>query len=175
MFINFDLSNALLIVLSIPLFIFSISSITLAIILISQKTVNVILKGLLLIFNGIISILAAVYTILDFRLAGLGIINIIVLVPMILVGLFFMIDGIMLIITERYLKGMRSKRKSTQILGISSITIGIINITAFILLLGIDPNQPFILTAFWVFLSVILILFGFKLILRKNKSNILLK
>jgi hypothetical protein len=129
--------------------------------------VNVILKGLLLILNGIISILAAAYTILDFRLAGLGIINIIVLVPMILVGLFFMIDGIILILTERYLKGMRSKKKSSQILGISSIVIGIINISAFILLLGIDPNQPFILTAFWVIISVVLIFFGFKLILKK--------
>ena len=168
MFISFNISNALLIVLSIPLFIFSISSITLAIIFISQESVNVILKGLLLIFNGIISILAAVYTILDFRLAGLGIINIIVLVPMVLVGLFFMIDGLIVIMSERYLKGTRSKRKSSQILGISSITIGIINITAFILLLGIDPNQPFILTAFWVLLSIILILFGFRLILKKE-------
>lgn len=167
MFISFNISNALLIVLSIPLFIFSISSITLAIILISQESVNVILKGLLLIFNGIISILAAVYTILDFRLAGLGIINIIVLVPMVLVGLFFMIDGLVLIANERYLKGARSKKKSSQILGISSIVIGIINITAFVFLLGMDPNQPFILTAFWVLLSIILIFFGFKLILKK--------
>ena len=114
MFISFNISNALLIVLSIPLFIFSISSITLAIIFISQESVNVILKGLLLIFNGIISILAAVYTILDFRLAGLGIINIIVLVPMVLVGLFFMIDGLIVIMSERYLKGTRSKRNKTE-------------------------------------------------------------
>lgn len=170
MFYNFNLSNALLIILSIPLFIFSISSITLAIILISQRSVSVIVRGLLLILNGIISILATVYTILDFRLAGLGLINIIVLVPMILVGIFFIIDGVTFIVSERYIKRAKSKQKSNQILGIVSLVIGIINIIAFILLLSIDSNQPIILTAFWVLLSVILILFGFKLIIKKVEN-----
>ena len=171
MFINFDLSNALLIVLSVPLFIFSISSITLAIILISQRTVSVIVKGLLLILNGIISIFAAVYTILDFRLAGLGLVNILVLVPMILVGIFFIIDGVNLFVSEKYMRGAKSKQRSSQILGIVSIAIGIINVIAFTLLLGMDPNQPIMLTVFWVLISVILILFGFKLIIKKQAAK----
>jgi hypothetical protein len=165
MFVNFNLSNALLIVLSIPLFIFGITSITLAIILISGEGINVILKGLLLIGNGVISTLASIYAISDFRLAGLGVINILVLVPIILVGLFFIIDGIILILNEKHVKVARLKKKSSQILGIISIAIGIINLISFILLLVLYPDQPMILTAFWAFISIILIYFGFKSIL----------
>ena len=164
MFVNFDISNALLIVLSIPLFIFSISSITLAIILVTQENINIKLKGLLLILNGIASILTALYTMLDFRLSGLGLINIIILIPMLLVGVFFIIDGISFFINEK------SKKQTNQILGIVSISVGIINLIAFILLLAIDPNQPIILIAFWAFLSVILIFFGVKSIIAKTKK-----
>ena len=168
MYVSFNLSNALLIVLSIPLFIFSLSSLTLAIIMVSQKSINAKLKGLLLILNGIASILTALYTMLDFRLTGLGLINIIVLVPMILVGVFFIIDGVILFIDEKYLQGIKSKKKSSQILGIVDISVGIINLIAFILLFTIDPNQPVVLIAFWALLSVILILFGFKLFIKKS-------
>ena len=170
MYVSFNLSNALLIVLSIPLFIFSISSITLAIIMVSQNNINAKLKGLLLILNGIASILTALYTMLDFRLTGLGLINIIVLVPMVLVGVFFIIDGVILFIDEKYLQGIKSKKKANQILGIISISVGIINLIAFILLFIIDPNQPIILIAFWAFLSVILIFFGVKSIIVKPKK-----
>ncbi|MFW9930470.1 MAG: hypothetical protein ACFFD1_13835 [Candidatus Thorarchaeota archaeon] len=171
LFVNFDLSNALLIVLSIPLFIFSISSITLAIIMVSQKSINIKLKGLLLVINGIVSILAALYTMLDFRLSGLGLINLIVLLPMLLVGVFFIIDGVILFIDEKYLQGIKSKKKASQILGIVSISVGIINLIAFILLFTINPNQPIILIAFWAFLSVILIFFGVITIMAKTKKT----
>jgi hypothetical protein len=170
MYVNFNLSNALLIVLSIPLFIFSISSITLAIIMVSQNNINAKLKGLLLILNGIASILTALYTMLDFRLTGLGLVNIIVLVPMVLVGVFFIIDGVILFIDEKYLQGIKSKKKSSQILGIVSISVGIINLIAFTLLFIIDPNQPIVLIAFWAFLSIILIFFGIKSIIVKAKK-----
>ena len=138
--------------------------------MVSQKSINAKLKGLLLILNGIASILTAIYTMLDFRLAGLGLINIIVLVPMILVGVFFIIDGVILFIDDKYLQGIKSKKKSSQILGIVSISVGIINLIAFILLFTIDPNQPVVLIAFWALLSVILIFFGIKSIIVKTKK-----
>lgn len=166
MFVNFNLSNALLITLSIPLFIFSISSIIFAIILMTKERLSVKVKGLLMITNGIISILAAVYTMLDFRLSGLGFINIIVLVPMVLIGIFFIIDGLVLYVSEKHRRRNKLKR-SSQILGLLSISVGIINLIAFIILLVIEPDQPILLTGFWVLIGLILIIFGFKSIIKK--------
>ncbi|TFG03416.1 MAG: hypothetical protein EU542_02280 [Promethearchaeota archaeon] len=170
MFINFNLSNALLITLSIPLFIFSITSIIFAIILITQESLNEKVKGVLMILNGIISILAAVYTILDFRLSGLGLINIIVLVPMMLVGVFFIIDGILVFASEHVIREIKAKKRSGQFLGIVSIVVGLINIIAFILLLSVVPDHPIILSTFWLLLSVVLVLFGIKSIIKKVDS-----
>ena len=167
MFVNFNLSNALLITLSIPLFIFSISSIIFAIILMTKERLSVKVKGLLMITNGIISILAAVYTMLDFRLSGLGFINIIVLVPMVLIGIFFIIDGLVLYVSEKHLRRNKLKKRSSQILGLLSISVGIINLIAFIILLVIEPDQPILLTGFWVLIGLILIIFGFKSIIKK--------
>jgi hypothetical protein len=170
MFVNFNLSNALLIILSIPLFIFSISSIIYALILMTKERLNVKVKGLLMIINGIISILVAVYTMLDYRLSGLGLINLIVLVPMVLIGIFFIIDGLILYASVKYIKGNKLGKKSSQILGLLSISVGIINLIAFIILLVINPGQPILLTGFWVLISVILIIFGIKLITKKLKK-----
>jgi hypothetical protein len=167
MFVNFNLSNALFITLSIPLFIFSISSIIYALILMTKERLNVKVKGILMITNGIISILAAVYTMLDFRLSGLGFINIIVLVPMVLIGIFFIIDGLVLYAREKHLRRNKSKKKLSQILGLLSILIGIINLIAFIILIIIVPDQPILLSGFWIIIGLILIIFGIKSIIKK--------
>jgi hypothetical protein len=90
---------------------------------------------------------------------------------MILIGVFFIIDGIFLYASEKFMHKVKTRQKSNDILGILSITIGIINMIAFILLLTIDSNQPVILTAFWVLLCIILILFGLKLIIKKATNK----
>ncbi|MEJ2296476.1 MAG: hypothetical protein P8Y23_17135, partial [Candidatus Lokiarchaeota archaeon] len=80
------------------------------------------------------------------------------------------IDGLILYASVKYIKGNKLGKKSSQILGLLSISVGIINLIAFIILLVINPGQPILLTGFWVLISVILIIFGIKLITKKLKK-----
>ncbi|MFX0075079.1 MAG: hypothetical protein ACFE96_06535 [Candidatus Hermodarchaeota archaeon] len=167
MFFEYNVSNAILIILSIPLMVFSLTTIFFGIFWITQEKLNVKIKGLILIIDGIIPIISSIYAMTDSRLDAINDLRILVLLPLTLVGIFIMIYGIFLLSADMYIESESLKKRVHQILGIIAIVIGILNIIAFVGLLIIAGEQPIILSFFWLLIGVVLVYFGIQLIIKQ--------
>lgn len=171
MFVQYDVSKGVIIILSIPLMAFSITTIFFGFFLITQEKLGVKTKGLILLVDGIIPIISSIYAIADSRLDEINELRVLVLLPLTLVGIFIIIYGVFLVSADMYIDDDKTKIRANQILGIISIAIGIINIISFVVLILTAGEQPFILTFFWLLIGVILVYFGFHLIIKKIEDK----
>jgi len=167
MFFDYDLSKGVLIILSIPLMVFSFTTILFGIYLITETKLSVKVKGLILIFDGIIPVISSIYAMTDARLNAINELRILVLLPLTLVGIFIIIYGVFLVSADMYIDSVTLKKRANQILGIISILIGIINIISFIVLIVTEGEQPIILSFFWLLIGIILVYFGVHLLIKK--------
>lgn len=171
LFFDYDLSKGVLIILSIPLMVFSFTTIFFGFYLISQTKLGVKVKGLILIIDGMIPVISSIYAMADTRFDAINDLRILVLLPLTLVGIFIIIYGVFLIGADMYLESDKMRKRANQILGIISIAIGIINIIAFVIMIVTEGEQPIILTFFWLSIGVILIYFGIHLIIKKIEDK----
>lgn len=167
MFFEYQVSNAILIILSIPLMVFSVTTIIFGFHLISATKLSIKVKGLILIIDGIIPIVSSIYAMADSRLDAISDLRILVLLPLTLVGIFVIIYGVVLISADMYLDSDKLRKKASLILGTIAIIIGIVNIIAFVGLLVTAGEQPIILSFFWLMIGVILVYFGIRLFIKK--------
>ena len=154
LFFDYDLSKGVLIILSIPLMVFSFTTIFFGFYLISQTKLGVKVKGLILIIDGMIPVISSIYAMADTRFDAINDLRILVLLPLTLVGIFIIIYGVFLIGADMYLESDKMRKRANQILGIISIAIGIINIIAFVIMIVTEGEQPIILTYFGIHLII---------------------
>ena len=171
MFFDYDVSKALLIILSIPLMVFSFTTIFFGFYLITQTKLGVKIKGLMLIIDGIIPVISSLYAMADTRLDPINELRILVLLPLTLVGIFLVSYGVFLVGSDMYIGRDNLRKRANQILGLISIAIGFVNIIAFVVLLLTSGEQPVILSFFWLMIGVILIYFGIHLMIKKIEDN----
>ena len=171
MFFDYDVSKGLLIILSIPLMVFSFTTIFFGFYLITQTKLGVKAKGLILLIDGIIPVICSIYAMADARLDAINELRILVLLPLTLVGIFIIIYGVFLVSADMYLDNDKTKKKANQILGIISVAIGIVNIISFVVLILTAGEQPIILSFFWLLIGVILVYFGVHLIIKKIEDK----
>ncbi len=171
MFFDYDVSKGLLIILSIPLMVFSFTTIFFGFYLITQTKLGVKAKGLILLIDGIIPVICSIYAMADARLDAINELRILVLLPLTLVGIFIIIYGVFLVSADMYLDNDKTKKKSNQILGIISVAIGIVNIISFVVLILTAGEQPIIFSFFWLLIGVILVYFGVHLIIKKIEDK----
>jgi len=171
LFFDYDLSKGVLIILSIPLMVFSFTTIFFGFYLITQTKLGVKVKGLILIIDGIIPVISSIYAMADTRFDAINELRILVLLPLTLVGIFIIIYGVFLIGADMYLESDKMRKRANQILGIISIAIGIVNIIAFVVVIVNEGEQPIILTTFWLLIGVILVYFGVHLIIKKIEDK----
>jgi hypothetical protein len=171
MFFDYEVSNAILIILSIPLMVFSLTTIFLGIFWITQAKLSVKIKGFILIIDGIIPIISSIYAMTDSRLDAINELRILVLLPLTLVGIFVIIYGVFMIGADMYIDNENLKKRANQILGGIAIIIGVINIIAFTGLLINAGEQPIILSFFWLMIGVLLVYFGIHLLIKKIEKN----
>jgi len=167
LFFDYDLSKGVLIILSIPLMVFSFTTIFFGFYLIKQTKLGVKVKGLILIIDGIIPVISSIYAMADTRFDAINELRLLVLLPLTLVGIFIITYGVFLIGADLYLGSDKMRKRVNQILGIISIAIGIVNIIAFFVMIETEGEQPIILTFFWLSIRVILVYFGIHLIIKK--------
>ncbi len=167
MFFDYQVSNAILIILSIPLMAFSVTTIIFGFHLMTATKLSVIVKGLILIIDGIIPIVSSIYAMTDSRLDVINDLRILVLLPLTLVGVFVIIYGVFLVSADMYIESDKLRKRANQILGTISIMIGIVNIIAFFGLLVTAGEQPIILSFFWLMIGAILVFFGIRLFIKK--------
>ncbi len=171
MFFDYDVSKGLLIILSIPLMVFSFTTIFFGFYLITQTKLGVKAKGLILLIDGIIPVICSIYAMADARLDAINELRILVLLPLTLVGIFIIIYGVFLVSADMYLDNDKTKKKANQILGIISVAIGIVNIISFVVLILTAGEQPIIFSFFWLLIGVILVYFGVHLIIKKIEDK----
>jgi hypothetical protein len=171
MFFDYDVSKGVLIILSLPLMAFSFTTIFFGFYLITQTKLGVKAKGLILLIDGIIPIICSIYAMADSRLDAINELRILVLLPLTLVGIFIIIYGVFLVSADMYIDNDKTKKRANQILGIISIAIGIINIISFVVMILTAGEQPIILSFFWLLIGVILVYFGFHLIIKKIEDK----
>ncbi len=171
MFFDYDVSKGLLIILSIPLMVFSFTTIFFGFYLITKTKLGVKTKGLILLIDGIIPVICSIYAMADARLDAINELRILVLLPLTLVGIFIIIYGVFLVSADMYLDSDKTKKKANQILGIISVAIGIVNIISFIVLIVTEGEQPIILSLFWLLIGVILVYFGVHLFVKKIETK----
>jgi hypothetical protein len=171
MFFDYDLSKGVLIILSIPLMVFSITTIFFGFYLITQTKLSVRVKGLILIIDGIIPVISSIYAVADVRLDAIGELRILVLLPLTLVGTFIIIYGVFLVTAEMYIDSEKLKKRAKLILGLISITIGFVNIISFIVLITTEGEQPIILSFFWLLIGIIMVYFGIHLMIKKIEDK----
>jgi len=171
MFFDYDVSKGLLIILSIPLMVFSFTTIFFGFYLITQTKLGVKAKGLILLIDGIIPVICSIYAMADARLDAINELRILVLLPLTLVGIFIIIYGVFLVSADMYLDSDKTKKRANQILGIISVAIGIVNIISFIVLIVTEGEQPIILSLFWLLIGVILVYFGVHLFVKKIEDK----
>ncbi len=171
LFFDYDVSKGLLIILSIPLMVFSFTTIFFGFYLITQTKLGVKAKGLILLIDGIIPVICSIYAMADARLDAINELRILVLLPLTLVGIFIIIYGVFLVSADMYLDSDKTKKKANQILGIISVAIGIVNIISFVVLILTAGEQPIILSFFWLLIGVILVYFGVHLIIKKIEDK----
>jgi len=171
MFVDYDVSKGVLIILSLPLMAFSFTTIFFGFYLITQTKLGVKAKGVILLIDGIIPVICSIYAMADARLDAINELRILVLLPLTLVGIFIIIYGIFLVGADMYIDSDKTKKRANKILGIISIVIGIINILSYIVLIATAGEQPIILSFFWLLLGVVFVYFGVHLIIKKIESK----
>ncbi len=171
MFFGFDATKGLYIILAIPLMVFSVTTIFFGFYLITRVNLGLKTKGLILLVDGLIPIIASAYAMLDPRLSVINDIRILVLLPLTLVGIFIIVYSIFLLTAEAYIDGIKTRKRANKILGIISIAIGLANIAAFIVLTSISGEQPVILSVFWLLIGAISIYFGVHLFIKKVEEK----
>ncbi len=171
MFLRFDSIKGLYIILAIPLMVFSVTTIFFGFYLITRVNLGLKTKGLILLVDGLIPIIASAYAMLDPRLSVINDIRILVLLPLTLVGIFIIVYSIFLLTAEAYIDGIKTRKRANKILGIISIAIGLANIAAFIVLTSISGEQPVILSVFWLLIGAISIYFGVHLFIKKVEEK----
>lgn len=169
---DWDPSNGIYLLFSIPLLIFSTSTIASAIFLIYQDHLSGIVKGLILILDGLVPTFAPIYALFDTRLHPFSDTRGMVLIPLFLVGLFMIVYGIGWLVVDKFVS-IKTRKKLNKILGSIAIGIGALNTVFFIIVLSYNPiyatDQPLLVT--WLIVGGILILFGIILILKKVDSE----
>jgi hypothetical protein len=165
--INWVPSNGIYLLFTIPLLIFSTSTLIAAIFLIYQDHLNNIIKGLILILDGLVPTFTPIYALFDPRLQPFSDIRGMVLIPLFLVGVFIIIYGIGWLVIDKYVT-IKLRKKLNKILGSISIGIGILNSIFFIFVLNYDASQPLLVT--WLLVGAILIIFGIILVFKKVDS-----
>ena len=171
MFFDYDVSKGVFIILSIPLMAFSFTTIFFGVYLITQSKLGIKVKGLILIIDGIIPIICSIYAMADSRLNAINELRILVLLPLTLAGIFIVIYGVFLVSADMYIDSDKTKKRSNQILGLISIVIGLVNIISLVVLITTAGDQPIILSFFWLLVGVILVYFGFHLIIKKIEDK----
>ena len=171
MFFDYDVSKGVFIILSIPLMTFSFTTIFFGVYLITQSKLGIKVKGLILIIDGIIPIICSIYAMADSRLNAINELRILVLLPLTLAGIFIVIYGVFLVSADMYIDSDKTKKRSNQILGLISIVIGLVNIISLVVLITTAGDQPIILSFFWLLVGVILVYFGFHLIIKKSEDK----
>ncbi len=171
MFFDYDVSKGVLIILSFPLMAFSFTTIFFGVYLITQSKLGIKVKGLILIIDGIIPIICSIYAMADSRLNAINELRILVLLPLTLAGIFIVIYGVFLVSADMYIDSDKTKKRSNQILGLISIVIGLVNIISLVVLITTAGDQPIILSFFWLLVGVILVYFGFHLIIKKIEDK----
>jgi len=165
--INWVPSNGIYLLFTIPLLIFSTSTLIAAIFLIYQDHLNNIIKGLILILDGLVPTFTPIYALFDPRLQPFSDIRGMVLIPLFLVGVFIIIYGIGWLVIDKYVT-IKLRKKLNKILGSISIGIGTLNSIFFIFVLNYDASQPLLVT--WLLVGAILIIFGIILVFKKVDS-----
>ncbi|MHA2288398.1 MAG: hypothetical protein ACXABG_06390 [Promethearchaeota archaeon] len=171
MFFDYDISKGVLIILSIPLMVFSFTTIFFGFYWITGSKQGIKAKGLILLIDGIIPIVSSIYVLADTRLDGISELRFLVLLPLILVGIFIVAYGVFLVSADMYLHNDKLKKRANQILGLVSIVIGLVNTISFIGLIVTAGEQPLILSFFWLLIGVILIYFGVHLFIKKIEKK----
>ncbi|NVM45907.1 MAG: hypothetical protein HWN79_13405 [Candidatus Lokiarchaeota archaeon] len=171
MFFAYDASKGVIIILSIPLMAFSLTTIFFGIYLITQGKLGIKAKGLVLLIDGILPVISSIYALADARLDAINELRTLVLLPLILVGIFIIIYGVFLVSADMYIDNIKLKKRANQVLGAISIVIGIINIISFVALIATAGEQPVILSFFWLSIGVILIYFGGHLFIKKVEAK----
>lgn len=165
--INWVPSNGIYLLFTIPLLIFSTSTLISAVFLIYQDHLNNIIKGLILILDGLIPTFTPIYALFDPRLQPFSDIRGMVLIPLFLVGVFIIIYGIGWLVIDKYVT-IKLRKKLNKILGSISIGIGTLNSIFFIVVMNYDASQPLLVT--WLLVGAILIVFGIILVFKKVES-----
>ncbi len=167
MFFDLTTDKAVYIVLSIPLLAFSFFTIFYGLYSIFEKRLGMKAKGLILLIDGLIPIIATIIALTDTRLVDIHHIRLLILFPLALVGLFIIVYGVFLILSEGYLKNINTKKRYNKVLGLVSMVIGIANIISYIILFQLIVEYSLVLSFFWLLIGGLLIYFGFHLILKK--------
>ena len=165
---NWVPSNGIYLLFTIPLLIFSTSTLISAVFLIYQDHLNNIIKGLILILDGLVPTFTPIYALFDPRLQPFSDIRGMVLIPLFLVGVFIIIYGIGWLVIDKYVT-IKLRKKLNKILGSISIGIGTLNSIFFIVVMNYDASQPLIVT--WLLVGAILIVFGIILVFKKVESE----
>lgn len=165
--INWVPSNGIYLLFTIPLLIFSTSTLISAVFLIYQDHLNNIIKGLILILDGLVPTFTPIYALFDPRLQPFSDIRGMVLIPLFLVGVFIIIYGIGWLVIDKYVT-IKLRKKLNKILGSISIGIGTLNSIFFIVVMNYDASQPLLVT--WLLVGAILIVFGIILVFKKVES-----
>ncbi len=176
MFFAYDASKGVIIILSIPLMAFSLTTIFFGFYLITQGKLGIKAKGFILLIDGIIPVISSIYAMTDARLDAINELRILVLLPLTLVGIFIIIYGVFLVSADMYIDNLKLKKRANQILGAISLVIGLVNVFSFVLLIVNAGEHPIILSFFWLLIGVILVYFGVQLFIKKvekkkNKIN----
>ena len=171
MFFGLNTTKGLYIILAIPLMVFSVTTIFFGFYLITRVNLGLKAKGLILLVDGLIPIVASAYAMLDPRLSVINDIRGLVLLPLTLVGIFIIIYSVFLLTAEAYIGEIKTRKRANKILGIISIAIGLANILAFIVLISISGEQPVILSVFWLLIGAISIYFGVHLFIKKVEEK----
>ena len=171
MFFGLNTTKGLYIILAIPLMVFSVTTIFFRFYLITRVNLGLKAKGLILLVDGLIPIIASAYAMLDPRLSVINDIRFLVLLPLTLVGIFIIVYSVFLLTAEAYIGEIKTRKRANKILGIISIAIGLANIVAFIVLISISGEQPVILSVFWLLIGAISIYFGVHLFIKKVEEK----
>ena len=81
MFFAYDASKGVIIILSIPLMAFSLTTIFFGFYLITQGKLGIKAKGFILLIDGIIPVISSIYAMTDARLDAINELRILVLLP----------------------------------------------------------------------------------------------
>ena len=116
MFFGFDATKGLYIILAIPLMVFSVTTTFFGFYLIAQVKIGLKAKGLILLVDGLIPIIASANAMLDPRLNAISDIRVLVLLPLTLVGIFIIVYSVFLLTADVYIEGIKTRKRANKIL-----------------------------------------------------------